>query len=124
MSKLTKQVIVVRTDLRMRRGKEIAQGSHAADAWLRERVQGRDQAEMSAAERDWLLGDHRRVVCRVDSERELLFVHDAAVRAGLRSVVAVDRGLTEVEEGTFTALAVGPDFDENIDPVTKHLRLY
>jgi PTH2 family peptidyl-tRNA hydrolase len=33
-----KQVIVIRRDLRMRRGKEIAQGAHASTAWLRERV--------------------------------------------------------------------------------------
>ena len=31
----TKQVIVIRRDLRMRRGKEIAQGAHASMAWLR-----------------------------------------------------------------------------------------
>ena len=34
----TKQVIVIRRDLRMRRGKEIAQGAHASMAWLRQRV--------------------------------------------------------------------------------------
>ena len=34
----TKQVIVIRRDLRMRRGKEIAQGAHAATAWLAELV--------------------------------------------------------------------------------------
>ena len=37
-SRPTKQVIVIRRDLRMRRGKEIAQGAHAATAWLAELV--------------------------------------------------------------------------------------
>ena len=57
----TKQVIVIRRDLRMRRGKEIAQGAHASTAWLAERVlQGMtpngtvDYVALSAAERSWL----------------------------------------------------------------------
>ena len=29
-----KQVIVIRRDLKMRRGKEIAQGAHASSSWL------------------------------------------------------------------------------------------
>ncbi len=33
-----KQVIVIRRDLKMRRGKEIAQGAHASMAWLSRRV--------------------------------------------------------------------------------------
>jgi PTH2 family peptidyl-tRNA hydrolase len=33
-----KQVIVIRRDLRMRRGKEIAQGAHASMAWLTRRL--------------------------------------------------------------------------------------
>lgn len=33
-----KQVIVIRRDLGMRRGKEIAQGAHASMAWLRRRL--------------------------------------------------------------------------------------
>ncbi|MGZ3423232.1 MAG: peptidyl-tRNA hydrolase, partial [Polyangiales bacterium] len=35
---MVKQVIVVRRDLKMRRGKEIAQGSHASMAFLTERL--------------------------------------------------------------------------------------
>lgn len=33
-----KQVIVIRRDLRMRRGKEIAQDAHASIAWLTSRL--------------------------------------------------------------------------------------
>ena len=37
-----KQVIVIRKDLKMRRGKEIAQGAHASMAWLSRRMTVRE----------------------------------------------------------------------------------
>ena len=37
-----KQVIIIRRDLKMRRGKEIAQGSHASIAFLLEKIKGAD----------------------------------------------------------------------------------
>ena len=72
----TKQVIVIRRDLRMRRGKEIAQGAHASTAWLAERViQGMNAVgsiELSEAERAWLDSSFRKVTVKVGSEAELL----------------------------------------------------
>ena len=38
MNSDTKQVIVIRKDLKMRRGKEIAQGCHAAMAFITRRI--------------------------------------------------------------------------------------
>ena len=75
----TKQVIVIRRDLRMRRGKEIAQGAHASMAWLRQRIMPNfastgvaDQVKFSEAERVWLEGSLRKVTVKVGSEAELL----------------------------------------------------
>jgi len=128
----TKQVIVIRRDLRMRRGKEIAQGAHASMAWLRQRIMpqltsaGRaDQAEFSAAERSWLEGSLRKVTVKVVSEQELLDVYRKALEAGLVVEMITDRGLTEFGGiPTRTCLAVGPDYDDLIDPVTGGLELY
>ncbi|HWM96655.1 MAG TPA: peptidyl-tRNA hydrolase, partial [Streptosporangiaceae bacterium] len=82
----TKQVIVIRRDLRMRRGKEIAQGAHASMAWLRQRVMSHltpagvaDQVRFTEAERVWLEGSLRKVTVKVGSEAELLAVYDKAV---------------------------------------------
>lgn len=128
----TKQVIVIRRDLKMRRGKEIAQGAHASMAWLRQRIMphltpaGRaDQVQISAAERAWLELSMRKVTVKVGSETELLDVYDKALGAGLVAHIITDRGLTEFGgTPTRTCLAVGPDYDDLIDPVTGDLELY
>jgi peptidyl-tRNA hydrolase, PTH2 family len=128
----TKQVIVIRRDLRMRRGKEIAQGAHASMAWLRQRVMPRmtpagtvDHVQFSSAERAWLEGSLRKVTVKVGSEAELLAVYEKALEAGLAAHLITDRGLTEFGGvPTRTCLAIGPDYDELIDPVTGDLELY
>jgi PTH2 family peptidyl-tRNA hydrolase len=40
-----KQVLVIRKDLKMRRGKEIAQGAHASMAWLTNRLRASGEAK-------------------------------------------------------------------------------
>jgi peptidyl-tRNA hydrolase, PTH2 family len=128
----TKQVIVIRRDLKMRRGKEIAQGAHAAAAWLADRVtQGMtpdgtvDHVALSAAERAWLESSFRKVTVKVSSEEELMAVYHQALEAGLVVYLVTDRGLTEFGGvPTRTCLAVGPDYDDLVDPVTGDLELY
>jgi peptidyl-tRNA hydrolase, PTH2 family len=127
-----KQVIVIRRDLRMRHGKEIAQGAHAATAWLRDRVllsmtaSGRvRRVELTEAERTWLEHSNRKVTVKVTSEEELLAVYEQALDAGLLVHLITDGGLTEFGGvPTRTCLAIGPDYDDRIDPVTRRLELY
>jgi peptidyl-tRNA hydrolase, PTH2 family len=128
----TKQVIVIRRDLRMRRGKEIAQGAHAATAWLAERVRDRmtpngtvAHLAFSPAEQAWLESSFRKVTVKVNSEEELMAVYQKARAAGLVVHLVTDRGLTEFGGvPTRTCLAVGPDYDDLVDPVTGDLELY
>jgi peptidyl-tRNA hydrolase, PTH2 family len=134
--RLVKQVIVIRRDLRMRRGKEIAQGAHASMAWLRQRVLSAvtpdvtpdgslDRVGLSEAERAWLEHSNRKVTVKVGSEQELLAVYERALRAGLVVHLITDGGLTEFGGiPTRTCLGIGPDYDERIDPVTGDLELY
>jgi PTH2 family peptidyl-tRNA hydrolase len=128
----TKQVIVIRRDLRMRRGKEIAQGAHAATAWLADRVLQNMMPNgsvahlvLSSAEQAWLQSSFRKVTVKVNSEDELMAVYQEALDAGLEVHLVTDRGLTEFGGiPTRTCLAVGPDYDDLIDPVTGGLELY
>jgi PTH2 family peptidyl-tRNA hydrolase len=123
-----KQVIVIRRDLRMRRGKEIAQGAHAAMAWLTRRMVFGDASasvNLSAAEMDWLAGGSRKVTVTVTSEEQLMAVYEKARAAGLVAELITDSGRTEFHGvPTPTSVGIGPDYDDVIDPVTGDLDLY
>ena len=123
----TKQVIVMRADLRMRRGKEIAQGSHASMAFITKQVSivSHRVNTLTPVQIEWLASSFRKVCVRVDSEAELLLLQALAKQAGLFTHLVQDNGLTEFGGvPTYTCLAIGPDYDEKIDPITQHLRLY
>lgn len=120
---MIKQVIVMRKDLKMRRGKEIAQGAHASMAFLSKKVRG--GILFTDMEYEWLNGLFTKVCVRVDSEAELLKVVEAAAAAGLQAEVITDSGKTEFAGvPTKTCAAIGPDLAEKIDQVTGHLELY
>jgi PTH2 family peptidyl-tRNA hydrolase len=122
---------VIRRDLKMRRGKEIAQGSHASGAWLMDAVaasidaSGRAEVALDPIARIWVTGSWRKVTLQVRGEEELVELHATATSLGLRSHLVRDSGRTEFGGvPTLTALAIGPDLAEQIDRVTGHLDLY
>ena len=126
-----KQVIVIRRDLNMRRGKEIAQGSHASSAWLAELVvnhlgaTGSATVQLDEVATAWLTGSFRKITLQVRTEAELTELHQRAVAAGLRSHLIVDSGRTEFGGvATRTALGIGPDLASVIDTVTGDLPIY
>lgn len=144
-----KQVIVIRKDLKMRRGKEIAQGAHAAMKWLVERVRQVDTAvseayskgatnciphelsevapgiPLTVAEDQWIYGLFTKICLVVDSEAELEEIYQKAKDKGLEVHMVTDSGATEFNGvPTKTCLAIGPDEARIIDPITEHLRLY
>jgi peptidyl-tRNA hydrolase, PTH2 family len=127
-----KQVIVIRRDLKMRRGKEIAQGSHASSAWLVHLVtDALDPATRTGTVAldptafAWMTSSWRKVTLQVHTEDELLALHDKAVARGLRSHLVRDSGRTEFGGvPTLTALAIGPDLAVDIDEVTGDLPIY
>lgn len=144
--KNTKQVIAIRKDLRMRRGKEIAQGSHASMAFLTKRGLIKHDIEFGEMGCDyhiyhfennsvdmkvhfqeidhWLRNSFRKIVCYVDSEEELVALHEKALAAGLISHLVEDNGVTEFNGiKTKTCLAIGPHWDESFEGITDHLPL-
>lgn len=125
MTESAKQVIVIRKDLKMRRGKEIAQGAHASCAFITNRLRKNGQVDFSKAEAAWVEGSFAKVCLQVSSEEELLAVFNKAKEAGLVVHLITDSGKTEFGGvPTKTCLAIGPDWPSKIDPVTGDLKLY
>ena len=125
-----KQVILIRKDLKMRRGKEIAQGSHASMEFLVSRLRSAEQAgvvnlELESSEISWLREGTRKICLQVSSEQQLLDIHEKALGHGLKSHLIRDSGKTEFGGiPTLTACAIGPDSSDEIDAVTGDLGLY
>lgn len=123
-----KQVIVMRKDLNMRKGKMIAQGAHASIAFLCDYGKYVAENEMHTpltdAAVEWIHNGFTKICVGVDSEEELLAIADKAQVANLTVRVIVDKGLTEFDGvPTITCLAVGPDWSDEINKVTGELKL-
>jgi PTH2 family peptidyl-tRNA hydrolase len=128
----TKQVIVVRKDLHMRRGKEAAQVSHAS---LGAVFSGSYVVQTETGEKmkvipltpdveEWFNVRFTKICLSCDSEAELLKLTEQAKDAGLLYFLCRDAGLTEFGGvPTYTTLAIGPAEASEIDKITKHLKL-
>lgn len=129
-----KQVIVIRKDLKMRRGKECAQAAHASMATLLNRKTDYKKNEDGTAEITlslteamdaWLSGHFVKICVTVNSEAELLDIYQKAKDAGLPCSLIQDSGFTEFHgQKTYTTVGIGPADAADIDPITGKLQLY
>jgi len=126
-----KQVIIVRSDLNMSRGKESAQVAHASMAWLAEVVtewsediNGNNPMQLEEVDYKWLYSGTSKVVLSVKSLEELEQVESDARAAKLTVHKITDAGKTEFHGNpTTTCIAIGPNLSSKIDPITKELKL-
>ncbi|HLC61539.1 MAG TPA: peptidyl-tRNA hydrolase Pth2 [Candidatus Nanoarchaeia archaeon] len=110
-----KQVILVREDLNLPKGKLSAQVAHAAvDASSKS-----DKKNMDL----WKKSGGKKIVLKVNDEKELFRYKQIAEDAGLKTALITDAGHTVVEPGTITCLGIGPDEEEKIDRVTGKLKM-
>lgn len=135
----TKQVIVVRKDLKMNPGKLAAQVAHASMGAILsqgEVIEKKDASGQVAvrefrmdvmhqpALNHWLfLGSFTKVCVAVHSEAELLEIYER-VRHVLPHALIKDSGRTVFKEPTYTCLAIGPATIESVDKFTGDLKLY
>ena len=110
-----KQVILVRNDLKLPKGKLSAQVAH-----------GSLEAAMKSSRRvveEWRSEGGKKVVLRVESIEELRQFEALARKEKLVSALITDAGHTTIPSGTVTCLGIGPDKEEKIDNVTGKLRI-
>jgi PTH2 family peptidyl-tRNA hydrolase len=112
-----KQVIVVRADLGMGKGKIAAQVGHAC-------VLGAENVRKSHP--DWFekwWASQEKIVLKVNSEKELQEVKKSAIELGLPWAEVTDAGHTQIAPGTFTCISIGPAPEELVDKITNELKL-
>lgn len=112
-----KQVIVVRTDLDMGKGKIAAQVGHAC-------VLGAENVRKSHPEwfREWWVGQEK-IVVKVDSLKKLQEIKKDAIEVDLPWSEVTDAGHTQISPGTTTCISLGPGPEEFIDKITRDLKL-
>lgn len=110
-----KQVIVVRADLKLPKGKLASQVAHAA-------VEAVIRSEEEKVEH-WHQEGQKKIVVKVKNEKELLALFQKAKGQKIMAVLITDAGLTTIAPGTKTAICIGPDKEEKIDEITGKLKL-
>lgn len=110
-----KQVILVRQDLNLPKGKLAAQCSHASVDCIFNSNKGKIQ--------EWRTEGAKKVILRVNDEKELLKYKREAEKNKLKTALIKDAGKTVLKPGTITCLGIGPDKEEKIDKVTGKLKM-
>jgi PTH2 family peptidyl-tRNA hydrolase len=129
----TKQVIVIRKDLKMRKGKMVAQATHATKLMLLQHTVFDDNGFRldydsfgihREAIKAWINGMFTTTVVSVDSEADFLEVERLAKERELVVAKITDAGKTEFHGiPTLTALSIGPAKVDAFIGVTDHLKL-
>ena len=139
---MIKQVIVMRKDLNMRKGKVAAQAGHACLAAVAKVAEAigdsityncykgkcelvKKTREVTTYLQDWFDNSFTKICVYVNSERELLDIEQQAIEAGFITALIKDNGTTEFGGiPTYTCLAFEPLPAEQIDKITGNLPLY
>ncbi|MFH1917121.1 MAG: peptidyl-tRNA hydrolase Pth2 [Nanoarchaeota archaeon] len=110
-----KQVILVRQDLKLPKGKLASQVGHAViDAVF---------ASQKQVVKKWRSEGMKKIVLKVADEKELLKYERLCIDEGLPTSLIIDAGHTVTKPGTITCLGIGPAPEEKIDKITGKLKM-
>lgn len=112
-----KQVILVRTDVPMGKGKICAQVAHASLEAYKKALRERPEWV-----KEWEAGGSKKIVLKVKDEREMLDLYERASKE-VPAVLIRDAGYTQVPPGTLTAAGFGPAPEGLLDRYFSGLKL-
>ena len=110
-----KQVILVRMDLKLPKGKLAVQVAHAS-------VEAAHRSDRDIV-KYWRAEGMKKVVLKVADLEELYKYEQEAKKLNMITAVITDAGKTTVAPGTTTCMAIGPDIESKIDKVTRELKI-
>jgi len=114
-----KQVMAIRTDLKMGKGKQCAQCCHASlGAWESA------QYEQPSWARAWSRYGCAKIAVKCPSEEMMDGIAAACEAAGVPYYVVEDAGRTQVAPGSRTCCGIGPAPVEVIDQITGPAGLF
>ena len=113
-----KMVIVMRSDLKMSKGKVAAQAAHAAVncAFASKKKDSKNFDR-------WYSEGQKKVVLKVDSLDRLYELKAVADANGIINSLITDAGRTEIPSGSVTCLGLGPATDSVLDKITGELTM-
>lgn len=114
-----KMILVVRTDLKMTKGKAAAQCAHAAVACYKSIA--RSNPEILAR---WERLGQAKITLQARSEDELILLQGIAKSLNITARLIHDAGRTQIASGSCTVLGLGPAPKSILDQVTGNLKLY
>ncbi len=137
----SKQVIVVRNDLKDSNanpvgfGKLAAQIAHASLCNILNLIKRKDiinnsivcslSYPLDSPEQEWIENSFTKIILSVNSEEELLAIYRKANSLGLNTSLITDEGRTCFNNiPTVTCAAIGPHSREAFLGLTDHLRMY
>lgn len=129
---MIKQVIAMRKDLNMRKGKMVSQGSHASLKVFFDRIMNRDTMDKDGYIKiavtpemiSWIRGAFTKITVSAQSEDEVYQIAEQARLAGIPFSVIIDNGATEFHgQKTTTCVSIGPAEASELDKITGNLQL-
>ncbi|HDQ59797.1 MAG TPA: peptidyl-tRNA hydrolase [Candidatus Woesearchaeota archaeon] len=113
-----KQAIVVRTDIKMDRGKLAVQVAHAA---VSSALKAKDKKKSWFDE--WFDFGQKKIVLKVESLKDLQELNKKSGSMNIPRALIRDAGLTQILPGTTTCIGIGPAPDDKIDNLVSDLKL-